>query len=99
MIGSGCQMKLEVQYVFVDSLGSPGIGKTSRTEISAELVYNFFFEISIYLLFVFLEIRTVTKVDKAKINVISSLPYPLCVREVCSFLGHASFYRRFIKDF
>ena len=39
------------------------------------------------------------EVDKAKIDVISSLPHPSCVREVCSFLGHAGFYRRFIKDF
>jgi len=39
------------------------------------------------------------EVDKAKINVISSLHYPSCVKEVHSFLGHAGLYRRFIKDF
>jgi hypothetical protein len=39
------------------------------------------------------------EVDKTKIDVISSLPYPSCVREIRSFLGHAGFFRRFIKDF
>ncbi|XP_071905864.1 uncharacterized protein [Coffea arabica] len=39
------------------------------------------------------------EVDKAKIDVISTLPYPASVREVRSFLEHAGFYRRFIKDF
>ncbi|XP_052189944.1 uncharacterized protein LOC127799754 [Diospyros lotus] len=38
-------------------------------------------------------------VDSAKVDVIASLPYPASVREVCSFLGHAGFYRRFIQDF
>ena len=39
------------------------------------------------------------EVDPTKIDVISQFPYPSCVREVHSFLGHAGFYRRFIKDF
>ena len=39
------------------------------------------------------------EVDKAKIDVIISLPYPASVWEVCSFLGHTSFYKRFIRDF
>ena len=43
--------------------------------------------------------NTGISVDPAKVDVISSLPYPSSVRKVCSFLGHAGFYWRFIKDF
>ncbi|XP_073314692.1 uncharacterized protein [Primulina huaijiensis] len=38
-------------------------------------------------------------VDKAKVEVIKNLPPPTSIKGVISFLGHAGFYRRFIKDF
>nr|GFA32758.1 reverse transcriptase domain-containing protein [Tanacetum cinerariifolium] len=39
------------------------------------------------------------EVDKAKIDVISKLSPPTNIKGIRSFLRHASFYRRFIKDF
>ena len=39
------------------------------------------------------------EVDKAKVKLISKLPSPTNVKVVRQFLGHAGFYRRFIKEF
>ena len=39
------------------------------------------------------------EVDKARVEVIEKLPPPVNVKGITSFLGHAGFYRRFIKDF
>src|SRR6187551_2461621 len=39
------------------------------------------------------------EVDKAKIEVIERLPPPTNIKGIRSFLGHAGFYRRFIKNF
>ena len=39
------------------------------------------------------------EVDKSKIEIIEKLPPPTSLIGIRSFLGHAGFYRRFIKDF
>ena len=39
------------------------------------------------------------EVDKAKVELISKLPSPTNVKTVRQFLGHAGFYRKFIRDF
>ena len=39
------------------------------------------------------------EVDKTKVEIIERLPPPTSVKAIRSFLGHASFYMRFIKDF
>ena len=39
------------------------------------------------------------EVDKTKIEVIQNLPLPGTVRDLRSFLGHVSFYQRFIQDY
>jgi hypothetical protein len=38
-------------------------------------------------------------VDRANIKVIEELPPPINVKGIHGFLGHAGFYRCFIKDF
>ena len=39
------------------------------------------------------------EVDKAKVDAIEKMPCPREIKGIRNFLGHAGFYRRFIKDF
>jgi hypothetical protein len=39
------------------------------------------------------------EVEKSKIELVANLPIPKYVNDIRSFLRHAGFYRRFIKDF
>ena len=41
----------------------------------------------------------VLEVDQAKVDIIKTLLPPTIVKGIRNFLGHAGFYRRFIKDF
>jgi hypothetical protein len=41
----------------------------------------------------------VIEVDKAKVEAVEKLPPPMDIKSLRSFLGHAGFYRKFIKDF
>ena len=44
-------------------------------------------------------LKTGIEVDKAKVDAIEKMSCPKDIKGIRSFLGHAGYYRRFIKDF
>ncbi|RDX96924.1 Retrovirus-related Pol polyprotein from transposon 17.6, partial [Mucuna pruriens] len=90
--------------VYADSLEAclSNLSKVLKRCIDTNLVLNFekcHFMVTEGIVLGHLVSNRGIKVDKAKIDVITSLPNPASVWEVRSFLGHAGFHRRFIKNF
>ncbi|RDX63461.1 hypothetical protein CR513_58106, partial [Mucuna pruriens] len=90
--------------VYADSFEAclSNLSKVLRRCIDTNLVLNFekcHFMVTKGIMLGHLVSNKGIEVDKAKINSITSLPNPASVRKVRSFLGHAGFYRRFIKNF
>ena len=44
-------------------------------------------------------LKEVLRLIKAKVDAIEKMPCPKDIKGIRSSLGHAGFYRRFIKDF
>ncbi|RDX75982.1 hypothetical protein CR513_44064, partial [Mucuna pruriens] len=90
--------------VYVDSFDAclDNLSKVLTRCINTNLVLNFkkcHFMVTEGIVLGHLVSNRGIEVDKSKIDIITSLPNPASVREVRSFLGHAGFYRRFIKNF
>ncbi|RDY01279.1 Retrovirus-related Pol polyprotein from transposon 17.6, partial [Mucuna pruriens] len=90
--------------VYSDSFDAclENLSKVLRRCIDTNLVLNFekcHFMVTEGIMLGHLVSNKNIEVDKSKIDIISSLPNPASVREIRSFLGHAGFYRRFIKNF
>ncbi|RDX64474.1 Retrovirus-related Pol polyprotein from transposon 17.6, partial [Mucuna pruriens] len=90
--------------VYADSFDAclENLSKVLRRCIDINLVLNFekcHFMVTEGIVLGHLVSNRGIEVDKSKIDIISSLPNPASMPEVRSFLGHAGFYRRFIKNF
>ncbi|RDX91429.1 Retrovirus-related Pol polyprotein from transposon 17.6, partial [Mucuna pruriens] len=87
--------------VFMDDF-TVNLSKVLKRCINTNLVLNFekcHFMVTEGIVLGHLVSNRGIEVDKSKIDIIISVPNPTYMQEVCSFLGHAGFYRRFIKNF
>ncbi|RDX81293.1 Retrovirus-related Pol polyprotein from transposon opus, partial [Mucuna pruriens] len=90
--------------VYADSFDAclENLSKVLTRCIATNLVLNFkkcHFMVSEGIVLGHLVSNRAIEVDKLKIDIITSLPNPVFAWEVRSFLGHARFYRRFIKNY
>ncbi|RDX76477.1 Retrovirus-related Pol polyprotein from transposon 17.6, partial [Mucuna pruriens] len=90
--------------VYVDSFAAciGNLSKVLTRCIATNLVLNFekcYFMVTEEIVLGHLVSNRGIEVNKSKIDIITSLPNPTSVWEVCSFLGHARSSRRFIKNF
>ncbi|RDX88027.1 Retrovirus-related Pol polyprotein from transposon 17.6, partial [Mucuna pruriens] len=90
--------------VYADSFEAclENLSKVLKRCIDTNLVLNFekcYFMVSEGIVLGHLVSNRGIEVNKSKIDIITSLPNPISVWEVRSFLGHAGFYKKFIKNF
>ncbi|RDY13958.1 Retrovirus-related Pol polyprotein from transposon 17.6, partial [Mucuna pruriens] len=104
LFGSCMEVFMEDFTVYAESFDVclENLSQVSTRCIETSLVLNFekcHFMVIEGIVLGYLVLSRGIKVDKAKIDIITSLPNLASMWDVSSFLGHARFYRRFIKNF
>ncbi|WVZ84127.1 hypothetical protein U9M48_031188 [Paspalum notatum var. saurae] len=92
----------DIMEVFMDDFSVHGTKKVLKRCEEVDLVLNWekcHFMVTRGLVLGHVISEKGIEVDKAKIETVEKLPPPTNIKSLRSFLGHAGFYRRFIKDF
>ncbi|RVW78252.1 Retrovirus-related Pol polyprotein from transposon 17.6 [Vitis vinifera] len=85
-------------YCFLDGYSGDMVERIMEVFMDDITVYGGTFEECLELSLAISSLKGI-EVDKAKVELIAKLPSPTTVKGVRQFLGHAGFYRRFIKGF